>query len=72
MACDDAANRQHINLPAKCGIQEDFVAPPKGNAAQHFPISRDVWNAYQQRCHRRQLDVMMRRPTHGPDEGGGF
>ena len=29
----------------------------------------DVWNSREQCCHGRRLDVMMRRPTHGPGKG---
>jgi len=31
-----------------------------------------MWNSREQRCHWRQLDVMMRRPKHGPGEGEDF
>jgi hypothetical protein len=29
MVSDDTANRQDINFASECGIQQDFIAPPR-------------------------------------------
>jgi hypothetical protein len=47
----------------------DFTAPSM-KLRRNIPDLARWGIPASQRCHRRQLDVMMRRPKHGPAKGG--